>query len=483
MTKKEKIKKWLKENYKSLLVKIVLGIFLLFFIFEQVKTCSNNIDRDNTHSSITKRMHINTEGNYVSDNILIVTDKETTTINGITYSINNGIITLNGISTANTTLQIGKITNFSLNDTFTLKTFNNNVYFQYAFYNGNTWLSTSGKYLDTFTFQVSNSNTDIISILIYISNGEIIDNSVAKPMLVKGSTAPTSYEPYGLTYFSQEYINNHYVSNEENEKQNNIAYNNGLTTNLQKALIDLLDTSSISGVYTYDSQNNINYSVNYYDSDYGIRLESLQNKKGLIVQYNRKYNVDTLRFDIPSTSFVANDGGDYNYFKIYCYNSDTQSYVDLNGFTINDGQININQIINNKLAFDRFIIGFDYLSSITTTFESLNLNRQVDHIYTSYYDTIYNLGYNDAILSGESYNNGYKNGFADGEKSGIYQGQLMQTEFSIGDIMKSIISAPVEVFGATLDFDIPGTNINIFSIIKLVVSLCVIGFAIKFFRS
>lgn len=470
MSKKEKIKKWLKENYKSLLLKIVLCIFVLFLVFEQIKTCSNSIDRDSTHSSITKRMHLDTDGNYVSDNLLNIPNKENTIINGITYSINNGIIKVNGITTDYVYIDL---LSYNFNGDYYIFDFVNRL-------DGYVYVHIEPEYYRNTSFSLNETK----NIFLYLNSGSTFNNVEFKPMLIKGSTAPSSFEPYGLIYYSQDYINNYYVSNEENEQQKQIAYNNGLTTNLQKSLIDLLDISFISGVYAYDSQNNIDYSVNYYDIDNGVRVENLPGKKGLIIQYNRKYNVDTLRFSISSTSFIPNDNWEYNYFKVYCYDSNSQSYVDLNAF-VNDSVSNniyINQTINNRLTFDRFVIGFDYLSSIANTFESITLHSQVDHIYTSYYDTIYNLGYNDAVASGESFNSGYSEGYKDGEKAGIYQGQLMQTNFTLGDIMKSVISAPVEVLGTTLDFDIPGTNINIFSVVRLVITCLVIAFTIKFLR-
>ena len=133
-------------------------------------------------------------GNTIkSDNLLILEDKADTTTDGITYSIKDGVLYLNGTSTANFTLQIGKITNIKLNDTFKVKTFNSNVYFQYAFYNGDTWLSTSGKFQDSATIQVSNENANTIVLRVFFASGESISNGVAKPMLVRGTTAPTEF--------------------------------------------------------------------------------------------------------------------------------------------------------------------------------------------------------------------------------------------------------------------------------------------------
>ena len=155
--------------------------------------------RNNTYNLVDNVYGLVKEvrGNTIkSENLLVLEDVAETTTNGITYSIKNGVLYLNGTSTANTTLQIGKITNIKLNDIFKVKTFNSNVYFQYGFYNGDTWLSTSGKFQDSATIQVSNENANTITLLVFIASGESISNGVAKPMLVKGNVAPTTYKPY-----------------------------------------------------------------------------------------------------------------------------------------------------------------------------------------------------------------------------------------------------------------------------------------------
>ena len=131
-----------------------------------------------------------------SANLLNIDDVGSTTTNGITYSIKNGVLYLNGTATNNTLLHIGSIGNIKLNDIFTVKTFNSNVYFQYALYNDDTWLLTSNKFIDNSTMQVSNENANKVELLVNISNNETISNSICKPMIVKGSTAPTTYQPY-----------------------------------------------------------------------------------------------------------------------------------------------------------------------------------------------------------------------------------------------------------------------------------------------
>lgn len=134
--------------------------------------------------------------NIVGSNLLNIADKEATTENGITYSIKNGVLYLNGTSSSNTLLHIGNISNIKLNDVFTIKTFNSNVYFQYAFYNNDTWVITSNKFIDNATLQVSYENANKIELLVFISKDETFNNSISKPMIVKGSTAPTTFKPY-----------------------------------------------------------------------------------------------------------------------------------------------------------------------------------------------------------------------------------------------------------------------------------------------
>ena len=490
MSKKDKIKKWLKENYKSLIGKIILVLFALLVIFSQIKNCCNYLDTNTTSSSQPiKRLHLDTNNNLVSDNLLN-TDKTKIIINNSsdslslnlesdtqyncwlkfkvnTYSNSESVIFSNvagGVSSLTDDIVESKKISVSAGNTYL---------FKFSF--------TTPSTFKVFEWRLLRNNA-------FGNQGLQLNADILEIGLFKGLTSPTTFEPYGLIYYSQNYIDEHYVSKQENDTQKenayNEGYNKGLDTNLKSALIDLLDINEIDGVYAYDSNNNVDYSINYFNSDDYIRVDNIPSKKGLVIQYKRPFNVDTLRFSIPSTDFIANDNWEYIYFKVYLYNSNIQSFTNLDVFTSDttSSSLYINGVFNGKVSFDKIYIGFDFLSSISYTFESISLNSQVSHIYTDYYDTIFQLGYNEAVSSGESFKNGYSEGFKDGEKSGIYQGQLMQTHFTLGDIMKSVISAPVEVLGVTLDFDIPGTNINIFSVVRLVITCLVIAFAVKFLR-
>ena len=183
-----------------------------------------------------------------SANLLNIDDVGSTTTNGITYSIKDGVLYLNGTSSSNTLLHIGKISNFKLNDIFTIKTFNSNVYFQYALYNNDTWLITSNKFIDNATLQVSYENANRIELLVNISNGETFNNSICKPMLVNGSTAPITYQPYNQ--------NKHITNNEaellktESDRSANLTPYNLTSFPLNSSTRHLIAENLPSGTYT-----------------------------------------------------------------------------------------------------------------------------------------------------------------------------------------------------------------------------------------
>lgn len=138
-----------------------------------------------------------------SSNLLNIPDKANTTINGITYSIKNGIITFSGTATANTSMTF----NFVSNVTET-------AYVSYY------WGAFNNKVLDArfgiITNETSNNYTayedltevnktrlfqnaaerEITAFFFNFGNGTNLDGFELKPMLIQSETAPTKYEPY-----------------------------------------------------------------------------------------------------------------------------------------------------------------------------------------------------------------------------------------------------------------------------------------------
>ncbi|MGM9969786.1 MAG: hypothetical protein ACI35S_05255 [Anaeroplasma sp.] len=143
----------------------------------------------------------------LGENLLNLEDIEETTKNGITYSVKNGLLYINGSTTSNTTIYI------NLSKQIEIKSYGYSSFSgiedtlntQWYLTNNFESMSTNGRSNNPF-IQNSKSRTNIImtnsinntytQIYIFIANNITFNNLVFKPMLVKGSIAPTSYTPY-----------------------------------------------------------------------------------------------------------------------------------------------------------------------------------------------------------------------------------------------------------------------------------------------
>lgn len=121
----------------------------------------------------------------------------TTTINGITYTNNgDGTFNLVGTASANTTIQIIPIGNISLEANQPYYLFSSQPYNATTFNlsiamtnNGTKFILANGTYTPTAT-------PTNVRLQFYIASGKSVNATNVKLMLVKGSTAPTTYEPY-----------------------------------------------------------------------------------------------------------------------------------------------------------------------------------------------------------------------------------------------------------------------------------------------
>lgn len=161
---------------------------------------------DNTANAT---MSIDLKGN--GGNNLLPQDKyiTTTTKNGIAYTNNgDGTFNLSGTASANTTIEIIP------NGSFQLEA--NQSYYLYSsvLYNGTTFnmsipMTDNGttKFLlanNTYTPTTTPTN---VRLQFYIASGQSVDQTNIKLMLVKGTTAPTDYEPYGASVTGDNTIN------------------------------------------------------------------------------------------------------------------------------------------------------------------------------------------------------------------------------------------------------------------------------------
>lgn len=134
-------------------------------------------------------------------NLLNIPDKANTTTNGVTYSIKDGVITLNGTTTGTLSLKLENIVEVEENQTyyFYQKTENTTSTF--------SLVSNIGGYNDEPTFFQYNNKSKImtktgyLTAHLYITNtNTTFKNAKFYLMLVEGDTAPTEYEPYFVHY-------------------------------------------------------------------------------------------------------------------------------------------------------------------------------------------------------------------------------------------------------------------------------------------
>ena len=128
-------------------------------------------------------------------NLLVLPDTEETTLAGVTYSIKDGVITLNGTTTGTFNFKLENVVKVEVNQTYYLyqKTENTTSTF--------ILVSNIGGYSAEPTFfQYNNKSkkmtkTGYLTLHLYITNTTTFTNAKFYVMLVLGTTAPTEFEP------------------------------------------------------------------------------------------------------------------------------------------------------------------------------------------------------------------------------------------------------------------------------------------------
>lgn len=141
---------------------------------------------------------------YKSENLIVLNDVAETTTNGITYSSKDGVITLNGTSSDNTNIAI-PIDSYTLSDFHYLNVFSSipsGLYTGVAVsgYDGNHQVDSNG-------YAIFDSTFTIVYYRIYVAKGTFLSNVILKPMLVKGSIAPSEFKQ-GFEGIKTEYPTN-----------------------------------------------------------------------------------------------------------------------------------------------------------------------------------------------------------------------------------------------------------------------------------
>lgn len=126
-----------------------------------------------------------------SANLLNIDDVKSKTINGITYSIKDGVITLNGTATDN--VLIKAFCDIKANQSYYLKIFDSPIKLRCYYSNDvNTPFGTLVMHAKEKLFTPT---TDVKCLNIWIWKDDTINSNI-KPMLVEGSTSPITYQPY-----------------------------------------------------------------------------------------------------------------------------------------------------------------------------------------------------------------------------------------------------------------------------------------------
>ena len=289
---------------------------------------------------------------YKSVNLLVLKDKAETTINGITYSIKNGVITLNGTATGG--FRINLVSGISIANTNGLVL---------AFWSNNTpsisfeITCSSGEYIyymqlrNIFSTSTSGStskasdNNVIDTIFLWIPSGIVFNNYQLKLMLVSGSNAPTEFSQ-GFEGIKIEYPTNVKVVtgnicnyDEFLANQYTIANDGSYTSDNTRGCTNYIEIKSKEYKVSFDTQV-VFISVAYYDENKTYMSRSIANDSkelNLSIPSNAKY----LRFSFqyqyatPLSTTILN-----NIKPILSYVSQNLPQTNIINFVSNELQTN-----------------------------------------------------------------------------------------------------------------------------------------------
>ena len=203
---------------------------------------------------------------YKSDNLLVLEDKEATTVNGVTYSIKDGVITLNG--TAPKALNLYEIPLNVSGESFYVMPFG-----MVTTSNSFAMIIAKSDWSISKAFNYNNFvNGDVINawkpelMQIRIKKGAVFNNVEFKPMMVSGTTAPTEFSQgfVGLRNSAVTEV----VSKGANLQPRDWAGLNDrieLNTTLKEGqnytlCVNLPPTTGSRGLNLYDDKNNVLFS-------------------------------------------------------------------------------------------------------------------------------------------------------------------------------------------------------------------------------
>ena len=131
---------------------------------------------------------------YKSDNLLVLNDVAETTTNGITYKVENGVITFSGTASANFNITLAislSITSGSYTHC-QMQTFPSGLSSNVGI-SGSAIDGSNQSFNYSRTFSVTSDTTSTSMYFVFVS-GTNVNGLVCKPMVIQGSTAPTTWK-------------------------------------------------------------------------------------------------------------------------------------------------------------------------------------------------------------------------------------------------------------------------------------------------
>ena len=258
-----------------------------------------------------------------SSNLLNLTDKTDTTINGITYSIKNGVITLNGTNSSTSTVWIWIDFVSSLNGSYSFNSFAPTTTYatgtRISLYDNTTEKPIAQLSNNEYSSTIELTNYECKKIGIACSAGQTFTNATIKPMLVSGSTIPSTFEPYFDPYIEsfadkknllELPIKSGTINNVSyNISQGNVLTLNGTMSNASNyIMVNDLNLVLEKGIYTFAITkdmfiNNVSCAIILGTTD-GDLIFTIQGKNTSITTIlPSKTTINYLRMWIDPTTF------------------------------------------------------------------------------------------------------------------------------------------------------------------------------------
>lgn len=444
--------------------------------------------------------HEDSNGNLVSDNLYSIGSYSGTS-NGVSMSISNQTLTLNGTST-NRSWDNRFDLSITLNPgTYTMQWFTDYTYNDIGFgiFNSNNtdlanlYVLSEERYR---TFTISEKTT-FYTMIWWSRSNMSFDNVKVSCMVYEGNyKAYTSFEPYGATYYKDRYITDISVMDYSNIAKAYINHHSGNYDNPSNAQTGFIYQGQYG--FVYNSGNALDWGdfetdliisdhdIKYYiNSNYGSFYHTPWSMWQLIT-WNGAYPLryvgsDTLPISLTyefitpiNLNNVGFDMGEFDYLSFY----------DSNGFLL--GRISKNDNVTVAYSNVSKIVGERHISDIPEDILYIASSLSSGYYDLGYKDG-YNNGYNQGIQDGKEnaldigYQEGYRDGKIDGYDEGYDEalGEDITTRGFWG-LLNSIMSYPVNMIKSVFNFEFMGINIS--ALITFIISIVIVVFVVHKFK-